>query len=172
MNTAESHRRQTHDSARVRPVVYTESKQVINCTQEREKQVSTKEDTRILIVEDNEDMRALLGQFLERAGYRPLLAADGRTALVLANQSHPNLIVMDLALPELSGWEVVEQLRQLEEFRQTPIMAVTAHVSAVAMERARAVGCTLHLGKPCRSKGLLESITRLLSGQAPDQPQT
>jgi two-component system sensor histidine kinase BarA len=70
---------------------------------------------------------------------------------------------MDLSLPDMSGWEAVAQLRQMEEFANTPIIAVTAHVSSVEIERAKAVGCTVHVGKPFDATALLRSITRLLA---------
>jgi len=119
----------------------------------------------VLVVDDNEDMRLLLGQLVERAGYRALFAGDGRTALLQAQHFHPRLILMDLSLPDMSGWEAVAQLRQMDEFADTPIIAVTAHASSVEIERAKAVGCTVHLGKPFDANILLRSITRLLAGQ-------
>lgn len=74
------------------------------------------------------------------------LTAAGRLALALAQQSHPDLMLLDLSLPEISGWAAVEQLRQLGGSRRTSIMAVTAHVSADEIEQA--ARCTLHPGEP------------------------
>ena len=127
-----------------------------------DKQRSAKQKNHILVVDDNEDMRLLLGQLLEKAGYRALFAGDGRTALVQAKLYHPDLILMDLSLPDMSGWDAVEHLREMSEFASTPIIAVTAHVSSVEMERARAVGCTIHIGKPFDTTVLLRSIAGLL----------
>lgn len=129
--------------------------------------MSTRQARPLLIVEDNEDMRALLGQLVEQAGYRALFAEDGRTVLLQAQHSHPHLILVDLSLPDMSGWEAVEQLRQMDEFADTPIIAVTAHVSSEEIERAKGVGCTVHLAKPF----VLRSITRLLAGQVPSESE-
>jgi two-component system cell cycle response regulator DivK len=127
--------------------------------------METRQTRPLLIVEDNEDMCALLGQLVERAGYGALFAGDGRTALQQAQQHHPRPILMDLSLPDMSGWEAVEQLRQIEEFVDTPIIAVTAHVSSDEIERAKAVGCTVHISKPFNATTLLHSIAGLLNKQ-------
>lgn len=127
---------------------------------------TAKKKRHILVVDDSDDMRVLLGQILERAGHHVIFAEDGRTALDQAALYHPGLILMDLSLPDMSGWEVVSQLRQKGEFHDTPIIAVTAHVSSDEVERARAVGCTTHIGKPFDTAILLRSVTRLLNSNA------
>lgn len=119
----------------------------------------------ILVVEDNEDMRVMLGRLLEREGYIVLIAEDGRTSLSQAQLHQPDLILMDLSLPDMDGWEAVRHLREMEAFRTTPIIAVTAHVSPADQERALAVGCTLHFGKPFKTRMLIQSIERLLAGE-------
>ena len=83
----------------------------------------------ILVVDDSEDMRALIGRLLEKAGYRVVVAGDGQTSLTQAKLHHPDLILMDLSLPDIDGWEAVAHLRKMHEFLTTPIIAVTAHVS-------------------------------------------
>ena len=118
---------------------------------------------RILIVDDNEDMRAMLAQLLERADYQVLLAEDGQAALTQAKEHHPDLILMDLSLPDITGWEAIALLRKMPEFGSMPIIAVTAHVSVADQERALAVGCNLHLGKPFKTRVLLQSIADLLT---------
>ncbi len=117
---------------------------------------------RILVVDDSEDMRDLLQRLLERAGYRVVLAADGQASLTQAKRHHPDLVLMDLSLPDMDGWEAVRHLRKMREFRTTPIIAVTAHVSPQEEERAMAAGCTAHIGKPFDTRVLLQSIARLL----------
>ena len=117
---------------------------------------------RILVVDDSEDMRDLLQRLLERAGYRVVLAADGQASLTQAKRHHPDLVLMDLSLPDMDGWEAVRHLRKMPEFATTPIIAVTAHVSPREEERAMAAGCTAHIGKPFDTRVLLQSITRLL----------
>jgi two-component system cell cycle response regulator DivK len=116
----------------------------------------------ILVVDDNEEMCRMLTQLLDRAGYRVVLAADGQASLTQAKQHHPDLVLMDLSLPDIDGWEAVALLRKMPEFRDTPIIAVTAHVSPADQARALAAGCTVHLGKPFRTRRLLQTIEHLL----------
>jgi two-component system cell cycle response regulator DivK len=118
----------------------------------------------ILIVDDNEDMRLLLQEILEEENkYQLSFATTGPEALDQARQLQPDLILMDMSLPELSGWEVVKQLRRLTAFARTPIIAVTAHVSRADQERAEAVGCNAHLGKPFDVIMVLEMVERFLN---------
>ena len=108
-------------------------------------------------------MRLLLQEILEEEGtYQLSFATTGPEALAQANQLHPDLILMDMSLPELSGWEVVAQLRHLPAFANVPIIAVTAHVSQADQERARLVGCNTHLGKPFDVIKVLEMVERFL----------
>jgi two-component system, cell cycle response regulator DivK len=116
----------------------------------------------ILVVEDNTSMNSMLAQLLERASYQVVLAADGQTALTQAKQHHPDLILMDMSLPDIDGWQAVGLLRKMPEFGDTPIIAVTAHVSAADRERALAVGCTDHIGKPFKTRSLLQTIQQWL----------
>ena len=127
-----------------------------------DEQSTTQQKQHILVVDDSEDMRDLLQRLLERAGYRVVVAADGQASLTQAKRHHPDLILMDLSLPDMDGWEAVRHLRKMPEFRTTPIIAVTAHVSPLEEERAMAAGCTAHLGKPFDTRVLLQSIARLL----------
>ena len=117
----------------------------------------------ILVVDDSEDMRDLLQRLLERAGYRVVVAEDGQTSLTQARLHHPDLVLMDLSLPDLDGWEAVSHLRKMPEFRTTPIIAVSAHVSPRETERAIAAGCTTHIGKPFDTRALLHEVSRLLT---------
>jgi two-component system, cell cycle response regulator DivK len=129
-----------------------------------DEQTTAQQNHQILVVDDSEDMRVLLQRLLERAGYSVVLAEDGEASLTQAKLYHPKLILMDLSLPGMSGWEAVEHLRKMSEFRDTPIIAVTAHVSPMEEERARDAGCTAHIGKPFNTKVLLQVIERLLIG--------
>lgn len=116
----------------------------------------------ILVVDDSEDMRVLLYELLHEEKYTVLLAEDGQEALDRATLHHPDLILMDMSLPGMSGWEVVERLRQMDEFHMTPIIAVTAHTSKGDVERSIAVGCTSHVNKPFDILSLLEQVEGLL----------
>jgi CheY-like chemotaxis protein len=126
---------------------------------------TTEQKQRILVVDDSEDMRDLLQRLLERAGYRVVLAADGQASLTQAKRHHPDLVLMDLSLPDMDGWEAVRHLRKMREFATTPIIAVTAHVSPREEERAMAAGCTAHIGKPFDSRALLQEVARLLTNE-------
>jgi two-component system, cell cycle response regulator DivK len=119
----------------------------------------------ILVVEDTEDMSAMLVQLLKRAGYSVALAEDGQSALTQAEEHSPDLILTDLLLPDISGWEVIARLRKMPEFRKTPIIALTALVSPADRERALAVGSNVHIGKPFSPWVLLRSIADLLASE-------
>ena len=129
-----------------------------------DEQASAEQKHLILVVDDSEDIRLLLSQQLVKAGYRVVLAEDGQIALTQAKQHHPDLILMDLSLPDIDGWEAVGHLRKMSESRDTPIIAVTAHTAPFDAERALAVGCTAHIGKPFSGKLLLQRIAELLAG--------
>ena len=127
-----------------------------------DEQNTTEQIQHILVVDDNEDMRDLMQRLLERAGYHVVLAADGQASLTQAKLRHPDLILMDLSLPNMDGWEAVRRLRKMPEFGSIPIIAVTAHVSPQEAVRAIAAGCTAHIGKPFETRVLLQEVARLL----------
>jgi two-component system cell cycle response regulator DivK len=128
-----------------------------------DEQTRAEQKQQILVVDDSEDMRVLLGWVLEKAGYRVIFAGDGHASIIQAKLYHPDLILMDLSLPDINGWEAVAHLRKMPEFRTTPIVAVTAHVSPVETEQAMAIGCTAHMGKPFDTRALLQELARLLT---------
>ena len=127
-----------------------------------DKHYTTEQKQRILVVDDSEDMRDLLQRLLERAGYHVVVAEDGQASLTQSKLHHPDLILMDLSLPDMDGWEAVGHLRKMREFQKTPIIAVTAHVSPQERARALAAGCTSHIGKPFDTRVLLQEVARLL----------
>ncbi len=116
----------------------------------------------ILVVDDSEDMRVLLHELLHEEDYAVLLAENGQEALEKAERHHPDLILMDMSLPGMSGWDVVKRLREMDDFRTTPIIAVTAHTAKGDAERSLAAGCTSHVDKPFDILALLEHIESLL----------
>ena len=120
-------------------------------------------DYTILVVDDSEDMRVLLYELLHEEEYTVLLAESGQEALDKATLHHPHLILMDMSLPGMSGWEAVKRLRQLDEFCTTPIIAVTAHTAKGDAERSLAAGCTSHVNKPFDILALLEQVEGLLT---------
>jgi len=112
----------------------------------------------VLIVDDSDDMRILLEQILDEENYTLFFAKDGETAIEQAIEHHPGIILMDMSLPGISGWEAVEQLRMMSDFNHTPIIAVTAHVLQADKDRAFAIGCNAHLGKPFDLEDVLNII--------------
>jgi CheY-like chemotaxis protein len=118
---------------------------------------------RILIVEDNELNRDVLSRRLTRSGFDVRSAADGPTGLHLAEQDHPDLILMDLGLPVIDGWECVRRLRSAATTSRTPIIALTAHALTGDRERALAAGCDEFGTKPIDFPSLLAAMNRLLA---------
>lgn len=103
---------------------------------------------KILIAEDNPDNRDFLCQALEDCGCEVLLATDGAQAIVQARHCHPDLILMDLSMPVLDGWEAARQLKADPELRAIPIIALSAHAMVGDDARALQAGCDDYLSKP------------------------
>jgi two-component system cell cycle response regulator DivK len=118
---------------------------------------------RILLVEDNEDNRDMLSRRLIRKGYDVLLAADGGEGVAQAAALRPDLILMDMSLPVLDGWEATRQIKAALETSQIPIIALTAHAMSGDREKAVAAGCDDYDTKPVELPRLLEKIEALLA---------
>jgi CheY-like chemotaxis protein len=116
----------------------------------------------VLVVDDHEDAREGYAHLLAANGYRAEIAADGLQAVEKAEALHPDLIVMDLSMPGLNGWEATRRLKTQEATRGIPVIALTAHVVGHAREVAIAAGCDAFLTKPCFPDDLLREIARLL----------
>jgi two-component system, cell cycle response regulator DivK len=121
---------------------------------------------KILIVEDVEYNRDLLVQLLEDE-YEILTAADGATGIEVAARHHPDLILMDLSLPGVDGWEATRRLKARSETEAIPVIALTAHAMQGDEERARACGCDDYLTKPIDEDQLFATLARLLGSDAP-----
>jgi two-component system cell cycle response regulator DivK len=117
----------------------------------------------LLLVEDNELNRDMLSRRLIRSGYKLLLAVNGEEAIEIAESQHPDLILMDMSLPILSGWEATKHLKSGERTSSIPIIALTAHAMAKDREEALACGCDDYDTKPVELPRLLQKITNLLS---------
>jgi CheY-like chemotaxis protein len=117
---------------------------------------------RILLVEDNEMNRDMLSRRLERKGHQVVMATDGQQALDLALAEKPDLILMDMSLPVLDGWEATRRLKADAQTRQIPIIALTAHAMAEDERKAREAGCNDYDTKPIELGRLLGKIESLL----------
>ena len=117
---------------------------------------------RILLVEDNEMNRDMLSRRLERKGFELAVAVDGREGVEMAKTGEYDLILMDMSLPEIDGWEATRQLRAAPDTERTPIVALTAHAMAGDREKALEAGCDDYDTKPIELDRLLSKINALL----------
>jgi two-component system cell cycle response regulator DivK len=117
---------------------------------------------KILVVEDNELNRDMLSRRLVRQGYEVLLAFDGARGVEMTASERPDLVLMDMSLPVLDGWEATERLKADPATRDIPVIALTAHAMAADRERALAAGCDDYDTKPIELSRLLEKMQRLL----------
>jgi len=117
---------------------------------------------KILLVEDNEMNRDMLSRRLERKGHRVVVAQDGRQGYLLARSERPDLILMDLSLPVMDGWEVTRLLKGNGSTRHIPIIVLTAHALVSDREKAFEAGCDDYDTKPVEFGRLREKIENLL----------
>ncbi len=118
---------------------------------------------KILLVEDNEISRDILVRRLRKNGYQIVLASDGHHALAAAAKERPDLILMDMTLPGLDGWETTAELRRRPDVAAIPVIALTAHTLPADRRRALAAGCDDYEAKPVELPRLLEKIETLLA---------
>ncbi|MCB1549289.1 MAG: response regulator [Hyphomicrobiaceae bacterium] len=116
----------------------------------------------VLIVEDNELNMKLFHDLLEAHGYRTLETRNGMDALALARAHRPHLILMDIQLPEVSGLEVTKWLKEDDELREIPVIAVTAFAMKGDEERIRQGGCEAYLSKPISVGSFIDTIRRFI----------
>jgi two-component system, cell cycle response regulator DivK len=117
---------------------------------------------RILLVEDNEDNRIVYATVLRHFGYEVLEALNGEEGIAMAQSMHPDLILLDISIPIIDGWEAARVLKRDTSTRDIPIVALTAHALASDRERAMDVGCDGYLAKPCEPRVVLEEVERLI----------
>ncbi|MGA9756204.1 MAG: response regulator [Desulfobaccales bacterium] len=118
--------------------------------------------SKILLVEDNEMNRDMLSRRLLKKGYELVMAMDGEQAVEMAGTEAPDLILMDISLPGLDGWEATRRLKAMPETQSIPIIALTAHAMAGDREKCLAAGCDDYDTKPVEFKRLLEKIQGFL----------
>jgi CheY-like chemotaxis protein len=120
----------------------------------------------ILYIEDNEDNFYMLSNRLKRRGYEVIAAPDGESGIETALRRQPELILMDLSLPVMDGWEATRRLKAAAETRHIPIVALSAHSMAGDREKALAAGCDEYDTKPVELPRLLEKMASLLTRRA------
>jgi two-component system cell cycle response regulator DivK len=118
---------------------------------------------RVLVVEDQEDNRQILRDLLASAGYEMIEAHDGEGALIAARTQSPDLILMDIQLPILDGYEATRRIKAQSDLRHIPIVVVTSYALSGDEEKARAAGCDAYVAKPYSARKLLETINRYLT---------
>ncbi|MEE9184222.1 MAG: response regulator [Acidimicrobiia bacterium] len=118
--------------------------------------------TKILLVEDNEENRDMLSRRLTRRGYEVVIALDGGQGVAMAQSEVPDLILMDMDLPVLNGWEATRQLKATPETQAIPIIALTAHAMVGDREKALEAGCEDYDTKPIEFQRLLGKIEAFL----------
>ena len=122
---------------------------------------------KVLLVEDNEMNRDMLSRRLIRRGFEVLLAVDGEQGVATAQREMPDIILMDMSLPVLDGWEATRRIKSADATRAIPVIALTAHAMAGDRDKAMEAGCDDYDTKPIELARLLEKIDRLLGGIPP-----
>jgi CheY-like chemotaxis protein len=118
---------------------------------------------KILLIEDNEMNRDMLSRRLARGGYEVAMAEDGARGVAMAASDRPDLILMDMSLPVIDGWEATRRIKATPELRKIPIIALTAHAMATDREKALEAGCDDYDTKPIELQRLLGKIETLLA---------
>ncbi|CAN5735641.1 response regulator [soil metagenome] len=116
----------------------------------------------VLLVEDNEDHWTIYRVLLEYVGYQVLLAGEGYEALRKAREEKPHIILMDISIPGIDGWEVTRILKADPDTASIPIVALTAHASEAARKRCEEVGCDGYLAKPVEPRRVLAEVERFI----------
>ena len=125
--------------------------------------------TTILVVEDNEMNREMLSRRLERRGYNVVIATDGDTSIAVARASRPDVILMDMSLPVMDGWEATRRMKADAVLQQIPVIALTAHAMANDRDKAMEAGCDDYDTKPIDLPRLLRKIENLLHVASAEQ---
>jgi CheY-like chemotaxis protein len=116
----------------------------------------------VLLVEDNEDNLVVYRTILEHVGYLVIEARDGEEGVSRAQHDHPDLILMDISIPKLDGWEATHRLKSDTNTRQIPIIALTAHALEEDRRRAIEVGCDGYLAKPIEPRRVVQEVERFV----------
>lgn len=125
----------------------------------------------VLIVDDVDHGREICSEYLQFRGFRVATAADGQEALDKAFELLPDIILMDLSLPKIDGWEATRRLKSDDRTRAIPVVALTAHALASAHDKAMEAGCDSVVTKPCLPKDLEAEVRRQLEGRDAAAPR-
>jgi two-component system cell cycle response regulator DivK len=120
---------------------------------------------KILVVDDNQDSRELVVKVLKNRGYQMIEAVDGEDALEKATAENPDLILMDISIPKINGYEVTRRLKSQMNFKNTPIIALTAHAMKGDREKAIEAGCDGYISKPINIHEIPDQIKSYLQGR-------
>jgi CheY-like chemotaxis protein len=125
--------------------------------------MTTEHGPLILVVDDYQDAREMYAEYLQYSGFRVAEARNGNEAVTQARSLRPDLILMDLSLPGMDGWEATRVLKADEATKRIPIVALTGHALAGASEGARRAGCDSFVTKPCLPDDLVVEVKRMLN---------
>lgn len=124
----------------------------------------------VLLVDDYPDAREMYAEYLEFSGFDIVQAGNGVEAIERAHDSHPDVILMDLSLPVMDGWEATRRLKADETTRQIPVLAVTGHALTGVSNDAKNAGCDGFITKPCLPEDLVAEIRKVLAGARSGTP--
>lgn len=116
----------------------------------------------VLLVEDNEDNLVVYRTILEHVGFRVIEARDGEEGVNRARQYHPDLILMDISIPKIDGWEATQRLKSDESTKEIPIIALTAHALEEDRQKALQAGCDGYLAKPVEPRRVVQEVERFV----------
>jgi two-component system, cell cycle response regulator DivK len=130
--------------------------------------MNQKQQALVLVVEDYQDAREMYAAYLQFSGYEVAEATDGAQAIEKTLELMPDIILMDLALPKMDGWEATRRLKSDARTKHIPIVALTGHALAGHAEGARQAGCDSFVTKPCLPDALVAEIERMLAARSMD----
>jgi len=126
---------------------------------------------KVLVVDDEPNIVLSLEFLMQQAGFDVTTALDGESALALVNENPPDLVLLDISLPGISGFEVLEQLRNQPSFKRLPIVMLTAHGREVEREKGLALGADDYITKPFSTRQLVEKVQTLLNESSPNSQE-
>ena len=129
----------------------------------------TQTKQRVLLVDDYSDAREMYAEYLEFSGFHVIQAANGADALQRAIEDQPDIILMDLSLPVMDGWEATRRLKADVRTARIPVVALTGHVLAGVAEGAKKAGCDVFITKPCLPEDLVKEIRKVLAPASPER---